>query len=227
MVRINAAKWRGVLIRAAIVVLVFALLLEATFMSINIQVSNNLSPPGSAYVQLNKSDAYALIIESLPNVKYRVDVTLQVVSGSALVILSNGTKVTITASTIPSIIRLTLTRGLRYIGPFPQCTGYYTWLNLNGSLVSPSSLPSSIPSNVTFKVIMVSFALSISRPINAALVNLGSLSTSTLSNATYIVNVLNVVSCDNAISLTPALIVVGLSNGTIVGLSWGYRVVEV
>ena len=45
-------------------------------MSINIQVSNNLSLPGLAYVQLNKSDAYTLIIESLPNVKYRVDVTL-------------------------------------------------------------------------------------------------------------------------------------------------------
>ncbi|MFP3074203.1 MAG: hypothetical protein RXN82_02155, partial [Caldivirga sp.] len=69
MVRINTAKWRGVLIRATIVVLVFALLLEVTFMYINIQVSNNLSLPGSAYVQLNKSDAYALIIESLPNVK--------------------------------------------------------------------------------------------------------------------------------------------------------------
>jgi hypothetical protein len=76
MVRINTAKWRGVLIRATIVVLVFALLFEATFMYINIQVSNNLSLPGSAYVQLNKSDAYALIIESLPNIKYRVDVTL-------------------------------------------------------------------------------------------------------------------------------------------------------
>ena len=84
-------------------------------MSINIQVSNNLSLPGLAYVQLNKSDAYALIIESLPNVKYRVDVTLQVISGSALVILSNGSEVTMTASTKPSIIELTLTRGLRYI----------------------------------------------------------------------------------------------------------------
>jgi hypothetical protein len=227
VVRINAAKWRGALTRIAIVVLMFALLLEVTFMSINIQVSNNLSLPGLAYVQLNKSDAYALIIESLPNVKYRVDVTLQVIRGSALVILSNGSKVTMTASTTPSIIEVTLTRGLRYIGPFPQCTGYYTWLNLNGSLVSPSSLPSSIPSNVTFKVIMVSFALSISRPINAALVNLGSLSTSTLSNATYIVNVLNVTTCDNAVSLTPALIVIGLTNGTTVSLSWSYRVVEV
>jgi len=76
VVRINAAKWRGTLTRIVIVVLMFALLLEVTFMSINIQVSNNLSLPGLAYVQLNKSDAYALIIESLPNVKYRVDVTL-------------------------------------------------------------------------------------------------------------------------------------------------------
>jgi hypothetical protein len=226
MVRINTAKWRGVLIRATIVVLVFALLLEATFMYINIQVSNNLSLPGSAYVQLNKSDAYALIIESLPNVKYRVDVTLQVIRGSALVILNNGSRVVITASTTPPppMIRLTLTRGLRYIGPFPQCSGYYAWFNLNGSLVNPGSF---ILGNATPKVIAVPFTVFLSRPINATLVNLGPLSTSTLSNATYIVNVLNVVSCDNAISLTPALIVVGLSNGTIVGLSWGYRVVEV
>ena len=56
-----------------------------------------------------------MIIESLPNVKYRVDVTLQVIRGSALVILSNGSEVTMTASTKPSIIELTLTRGLRYI----------------------------------------------------------------------------------------------------------------
>jgi hypothetical protein len=226
MVRINAAKWRGVLIRATIVVLVFALLLEVTFMYINIQVSNNLSLPGSAYVQLNKSDAYALIIESLPNVKYRVDVTLQVIRGSALVILDNGSRVVITASTTPPppMIRLTLTRGLRYIGPFPQCSGYYEWFNLNGSLVNPGSF---ILGNATPKVIAVPFTVFLSRPINATLVNLGPLSTSTLSNATYIVNVLNVVSCNNAISLTPALIVVGLSNGTIVGLSWGYRVVEV
>jgi hypothetical protein len=226
MVRINTAKWRGVLIRATIVVLVFALLLEVTFMYINIQVSNNLSLPGSAYVQLNKSDAYALIIESLPNVKYRVDVTLQVIRGSALVILDNGSRVVITASTTPPppMIRLTLTRGLRYIGPFPQCSGYYTWLNLNGSLVNPGSF---ILGNATPKVIEVPLTVFLSWPINATLVNLGPLSTSTLSNATYIVNVLNVVSCDNTISLTPALIVVGLSNGTIVGLSWGYRVVEV
>jgi len=224
MVRINTAKWRGVLIRATIVVLVFALLFEATFMYINIQVSNNLSLPGSAYVQLNKSDAYALIIESLPNVKYRVDVTLQVIRGSALVILNNGSRVVITASTTPPMIKLTLTRGLRYIGPFPQCSGYYTWFNLNGSLVNPGSF---ILGNATPKVIEVPLTVFLSRPINATLVNLGPLSTLTLSNATYIVNVLNVVSCDNAISLTPALIVVGLSNGTIVGLSWGYRVVEV
>jgi len=226
MVRINTAKWRGVLIRATIVVLVFALLLEATFMYINIQVSNNLSLPGSAYVQLNKSDAYALIIESLPNVKYRVDVTLQVIRGSALVILDNGSRVVITASTTPPppMIRLTLTRGLRYIGSFPQCSGYYAWFNLNGSLVNPGSF---ILGNATPKVIAVPFTVFLSRPINATLVNLGPLSTSTLSNATYIVNVLNVTTCDNAISLTPALIVVGLSNGTTVSLSWSYRVVEV
>jgi len=56
-----------------------------------------------------------LIIESLPNVEYRVDVTLQVIRGSALVILSNGSEVTMTASTKPSIIELTLTGGLRYV----------------------------------------------------------------------------------------------------------------
>jgi hypothetical protein len=222
--RINAAKWRGVLTRIAIVVLMFALLLEVTFMYINIQVSNNLSLPGFAYVQLNKSDAYALIIESLPNVKYRVDVTLQVIRGSALVILSNGSEVMMTANTKPSIIELTLTRGLRYIGPFPQCSGDYIWLNLNGSLANPGSF---IPGNVTPKVIAVPLTVFLSWPINATLVNLGPLSTSTLSNATYIVNVLNVVSCDNTVSLTPALIVVGLSNGTTVSLSWSYRVVEV
>lgn len=230
MFRINAAKWRGVPTRIAIVTLVFALLLEATFIYINFQVLHNLSfLPEVAGVQLNKSNAYALIIESLPNVEYRVDVTLQVIRGSALVILSNGSEVTMTASTKPSIIELTLTRGLRYIGPFPQCTGFYTLFNLNGSLVSPSSLLSSIPGNVTSKEIIISSTLSISRPINATLVNLGPLSTSTLSNATYILNMLNVnvTPCGYTISLTPVLIVVGLSNGTTVSLLLSYRVVEV
>jgi len=116
VVRINAAKWRGTLTRIVIVVLMFALLLEVTFIYINIQVLHNLSfLPEVASVQLNKSDAYALIIESLPNIEYRVDVTLQVIRGLTLVILSNGSRVTMTASTKPSIIELTLTRGLRYI----------------------------------------------------------------------------------------------------------------
>jgi len=35
VVRINAAKWRGTLTRIVIVALVFALLLEATFIYIN------------------------------------------------------------------------------------------------------------------------------------------------------------------------------------------------
>ena len=56
-----------------------------------------------------------MIIESLPNIEYRVDVTLQVIRGLTLVILSNGSRVTMTASTKPSIIELTLARGLRYI----------------------------------------------------------------------------------------------------------------
>ncbi|MFP3292117.1 MAG: hypothetical protein RXO30_06635 [Thermoproteus sp.] len=225
MTRIDTAKWRGALIRSAIVVLVFALLLEITFMYINIE-ANNLSQPGFAYVPLNKSDAYALVIESIPNVKYRVDVTLQVIRGSALVILNNGSKVLIAASfTHPPPIELTLTRGLRYIGLFPRCFGSYTWLNVNGSLFNPGSFPVSIPGNSTFKAVAVPFATSIDRPVNATLVDLGSLSTSALSNATHMLNVLNVTVCDDAVSLTPALIVVGLSDGTIVSLSWSYRVV--
>jgi hypothetical protein len=225
MTRIDTAKWRGALIRSAIVVLVFALLLEITFMYINIE-ANNLSQPGFAYVPLNKSDAYALVIESIPNVKYRVDVTLQVIRGSALVILNNGSKVLIAASfTHPPPIELTLTRGLRYIGLFPRCFGSYTWLNVNGSLFNPGSFPVSIPGNSTFKAVAVPFATSIDRPVNATLVDLGSLSTSALSNATHTLNVLNVTVCDDAVSLTPALIVVGLSDGTIVSLSWSYRVV--
>ncbi|MDT7870373.1 MAG: hypothetical protein RQ839_09390 [Thermoproteus sp.] len=225
MTRIDTAKWRGALIRSAIVVLVFALLLEITFMYINIK-ANNLSQPGLASVLLNKSDAYALVIESIPNVKYRVDVTLQVIRGSALVILNNGSKVLIAASFIPPPpIELTLTRGLRYIGLFPRCFGSYTWLNVNGSLFNPGSFPVSIPGNSTFKAVAVPFATSIDRPVNATLVDLGSLSTSTLSNATHTLNVLNVTVCDDAVSLTPALIVVGLSDGTIVSLSWSYRVV--
>jgi hypothetical protein len=227
MTRINTAKWRSALIRSAIVVLVFALLLEITFMYINIE-ANNLSQPGLASVLLNKSDVYALVIESLPNVKYRLDVTLQVVRGSALVILNNGSKVLIAASfTHPPPIELTLTRGLRYIGLFPRCFGSYTWLNVNGSLFNPGSFPVSILGNSTFKAVAVPFATSIDRPVNATLVDLGSLSTSALSNATHTLNVLNVTVCDDAVSLTPALIVVGLSDGTIVSLSWSYRVVVV
>ena len=225
MTRIDTAKWRGALIRSAIVVLVFALLLEITFMYINIE-ANNLSQPGLASVLLNKSDAYALIIESLPNVKYRLDVTLQVIRGSALVILNNGSKVLIAASfTHPPPIELTLTRGLRYIGLFPRCFGSYTWLNVNGSLFNPGSFPVSISGNSTFKVIVLPFELSRERPVNANLIYLGPLSASTLSNAIYLVDVLNATSCSGAASLTPALIVVGLSNGTIINLSWYWVVV--
>jgi len=65
-------------------------------MDINI-IGNSLSQYEYAYVLLSENDAYALVIESLPNVKYRVDVTLWVVSGSALVILNNGSKVLIEA----------------------------------------------------------------------------------------------------------------------------------
>jgi hypothetical protein len=71
----------------------------------------------------------------------------------------------------------------------------------------------------------VSFELSRVKPVNANLLYLGSLSPSTLSNATYLIDVLNATACDGAVSLTPALIVVGLSDGTVVGLSWSYRVV--
>jgi hypothetical protein len=63
MTRINATKWRSALFRSAIVVLVFVLLLEITFMYINIK-ANSLSQPGFAHVLLNENDAYALIIES-------------------------------------------------------------------------------------------------------------------------------------------------------------------
>jgi hypothetical protein len=228
VIRIDKAKWRSALIRSAILVLVIVLLLEITFMYINyINIkAYNLGPPGFAHVLLNKSDAYALIIESLPNVKYRVHVTLLVFRGSALVILNNGSKILIAASfTHPPPIELTLTRGLRYIGLFPRCFGSYTWLNVNGSLFNPGSFPVSIPGNSTFKAVAVPFATSIDRPVNATLVDLGSLSASTLSNATYIIDVLNVASCGGAVTLTPALIVVGLSNGTLVGLAWSYWVV--
>ncbi len=92
-------------------------------------------------------------------------------------------------------------------------------------MFNPGSFPVSISGNSTFKAVAVPFATSIDRPVNATLVDLGSLSTSALSNATHMLNVLNVTVCDNAVSLTPALIVVGLSDGTIVSLSWSYRVV--
>jgi len=90
--RIDKAKWRSVLTRSAIVVLVFVLLLEITFVDLNIK-ANSLSRPGFEFVLLNESNAYALIIESLSNLKYRVDVRVEVISGSALVILNNGSKI--------------------------------------------------------------------------------------------------------------------------------------
>ncbi len=224
MIRTDKAKWRSVLTRSAIVVLVFVLLLEITFMYTNV-VSNGLSQHGYAHVLLNENDAYALIIESLPNVKYRVDVTLWVVGGSALVILNNGSKVLIEAGLIsPSPVKLTLTRDLKYGGFISQCFSSYTWLNINGSLFKSDS-PVSISGNVTFRVIVLPFELSRERPVNANLIYLGPLSTSTLSNATYLVDVLNATSCGGAASLTPALIVVGLSNGTIINLSWYWVVV--
>jgi hypothetical protein len=64
VVKIDKAKWRSVLTRSAIVVLVFVLLLEITFVDLNIK-ANSLSRPGVEFVLLNESDAYALIIESL------------------------------------------------------------------------------------------------------------------------------------------------------------------
>jgi hypothetical protein len=73
---------------------------------------------------------------------------------------------------------------------------------------------------LTFKVIEVSFELSRERPVDAKLIRLGSLSASTLGNATYLVDVLS-----DAAGPTPALIVVGLSGGTIIRLSWYWVIV--
>jgi hypothetical protein len=224
VIRIDKAKWRSVLTRSAIVVLVFVLLLEITFVDLNIK-ANSLSRPGFEFVWLNESDAYALIIESLSNLKYRVDVRVEVISGSALVILNNGSKILIEAGLVsPPPIEITLTRELRYGGFTSQCYSSYVWLNINGSLFKPGS-PLLISGNFTFKIVEASFELSRVKPVNANLLYLGPLSASTLSNATYLIDVLNATACGGAVSLTPALIVVGLSGGTIVSLSWSYRVV--
>jgi hypothetical protein len=218
VIRIDEAKWRSVLTRSAIVVLVFVLLLEIKFVDLNIK-ANSLSRPGFEYVLLNKSDAYALIVDSLPNVKYRLDVRLEVTRGSALVILNNGSKILIEAGLIsPPPIEITLTRELRFDGFISRRLWSYTWLNINGSLYK--SVPPSISGNSTFKVIEVSFELSRERPVDAKLIYLGSLSASTLGNATYLVDVLS-----DAAGPTPALIVVGLSGGTIIRLSWYWVVV--
>ena len=218
MIRIDKAKWRSALTRSAIVVLVFVLLLEIKFVDLNIK-ANSLSRPGFEYVLLNKSDAYALIVDSLPNVKYRLNVRLEVTRGSALVILNNGSKILIEAGLIsPPPIEITLTRELRYDGFVSRRLWSYTWLNINGSLYK--SVPPSISGNSTFKVIEVSFELSRERPVDAKLLYLGPLSASTLGNATYLVDVLS-----DAAGPTPALIVVGLSGGTIIRLSWYWVVV--
>jgi len=218
VIRIDKAKWRSVLTRSAIVVLVFVLLLEITFVDLNIK-ANSLSRPGFEYVLLNKSDAYALIVDSLPNVKYRLDVRLEVTRGSALVILNNGSKILIEAGLVsPPPIETTLTRELKYDGFISRRLWSYTWLNINGSLYK--SVPPSISGNSTFKVIEVSFELSRERPVDAKLIYLGPLSPSTLGNATYLVDVLS-----DAAGPTPALIVVGLSGGTIIRLSWHWVVV--
>jgi hypothetical protein len=218
VIRIDEAKWRSVLTRSAIVVLVFVLLLEIKFVDLNIK-ANSLSRPGFEYVLLNKSDAYALIVDSLPNVKYRLDVRLEVTRGSALVILNNGSKILIEAGLIsPPPIEITLTRELRFDGFISRRLWSYTWLNINGSLYK--SVPPSISGNSTFKVIEVSFELSRERPVDAKLIYLGPLSASTLGNATYLVDVLS-----DAAGPTPALIVVGLSGGTIIRLSWYWVVV--
>jgi hypothetical protein len=218
VIRIDKAKWRSVLTRSAIVVLVFVLLLEITYMYINIR-ANSLSRPGFEYVLLNENDAYALIIDSLPNVKYRLDVRLEVARGSALVILNNGSKILIETGLIsPPPIEITLIRDLRYDGFISRGLWSYTWLNINGSLYK--SVPPSISGNSTFKVIEVSFELSRERPVDAKLIHLGSLSASTLGNATYLVDVLS-----GAAGPTPALIVVGLSGGTMIRLSWYWVVV--
>ena len=218
MIRIDKAKWRSVLTRSAVVVLVFVLLLEIKFVDLNLK-ANSLSRHGFEYVLLNKSDAYALIVDSLPNVKYRLNVRLEVTRGSALVILNNGSKILIEAGLIsPPPIEITLTRELRYDGFISRRLWSYTWLNINGSLYK--SVPPSISGNSTFKVIEVSFELSRERPVDAKLIYLGSLSASTLGNATYLVDVLS-----DAAGPTPALIVVGLSGGTIIRLSWYWVVV--
>lgn len=218
MFRIDKAKWRSVLTRSAIVVLVFVLLLEITYVDLNLK-ANSLSRPGFEYVLLNENDAYALIIDSLPNVKYRLNVRLEVSRGSALVILNNGSKILIEAGLIsPPPFEITLTRELRFNGFISRGLWSYTWLNINGSLYK--SVPPSISGNLTFKVIEVSFELSRERPVDAKLVHLGSLSASTLGDATYLVDVLS-----DAAGPTPALIVVGLSGGTIIRLSWYWVVV--
>jgi hypothetical protein len=224
VIRTDKAKWRSVLTRSAIVVLVFVLLLEITFVDLNLK-ANSPSRPWFEYVLLNENDAYALIVESLSNLKYRVDVRVEVISGSALVILNNGSKILIEAGLVsPPPIEITLTRELRFDGFISQCSSSYSWLNINGSLFKPGS-PLPISGNLTFKIVEASFELSRERPVNANLLYLGSLSASTLSNATYLIDVLNDASCGGAVKLTPALIVVGLSGRTMVRLSWIYSVV--
>jgi hypothetical protein len=117
-------------------------------------------------------------------------VRLEVIRGSALVILNNGSKILIEAGLIsPPPIEITLTRELRYDGFISQCSSSYSWLNINGSLYK--SVPPSISGNLTFKIVEVSFELSRERPVDAKLLYLGSLSASTLSNATYLVDVLS------------------------------------
>jgi hypothetical protein len=120
-------------------------------------------------------------------------------------------------------VEITLTRDLRFDGFVSRCYASYLLLNINGSLYK--SVPPSISGSLTFKIVKASFELSRERPVNASLLYLGSLSASTLSNATYLIDVLNDTSCGGAVKLTPALIVVGLTGGTMVRLSWSYRVV--
>jgi len=225
MIKIDKAKWRSVLTRSAIVVLVFVLLLKITYVNLNIK-ANILSRPGFEFVLLNESDAYALIINSLSNLKYRVDVRIEVINGSALVILNNGSKILVEAGLVPPPpIEITLARELRFDGfIISQCSSSYVWLNINGSLFKPGS-PLPILGNLTFKIVEASFELSREKPVDGKLIYLGSLSASTLSNATYLIEVLNDTVCDGAASLTPALIVVGLSGGAVVSLLWSYRVV--
>ncbi|MGC8570339.1 MAG: hypothetical protein ACP5L1_03315 [Caldivirga sp.] len=191
-----------------IVALLLLLLLEVNLISMNWQAFFTQIHSNGTFLRLNESEGYALAMAALPNVKYEVKVNIVVLNGSVMVLLSNGSALRLNASKTLTLINLEFFRGFKGVGPSTQCS---------------SSVGYIIELNGKSSVQHVSVNLYWKHPMSIIPVNLG-------YDPTLAVNPEGAISLlDKSINLCGSkylLILVGLSNDTVVSITWSHDGVE-